>query len=185
MPDPLHRSRYCAAVVLAAVILSGCATSTTASVPDAPISPQELSSGIVTKKLYDQWERWRGTGYRLGGLGQKGIDCSGLTYVVYRDLFSARLPRTTEEQVEVGHSVKRRALEPGDLVFFKTGIFQRHVGIYVEDGKFLHASRNSGVRLSSLDSDYWGKRYWKARRVPDVRAEFPSGLQATVGNVAL
>lgn len=184
MCDHLHRSRYCAAAVLTAVIVGGCATSTTAPVSDAPSSLQSLDSGTVTKKLYGQLERWRGTRYRLGGLGQKGIDCSGLSYVVYRDLFSEHLPRTTDEQMKVGHAVKRRALAPGDLVFFKTGMFQRHVGIYVKDGMFLHASRSSGVRLSSLDNDYWRNRYWKARRLPVVQADLPE-LQAAAANVAL
>ncbi len=129
--------------------------------PAPGVEPEGLA-----RALYDQLHRWRGTQYQLGGLGRNGIDCSGLTYVVYRDLFGRQLPRTTDAQVGVGRPVERSALAPGDLVFFKTGTFQRHVGIYVSDDMFLHASQSSGVRLSSLASDYWRDRYWKARRVP-------------------
>lgn len=154
-----------------AALLGGCATSPTAPVPDAGSSPAGAGSGTIVQGLLEQHERWRGTYYRLGGLGAGGIDCSGLTYVVYRDLFGERLPRTTEGQGRIGQAVKRRALGPGDLVFFKTGIFQKHVGIYVEDGKFLHASRRSGVRLSSLDNEYWRERYWKARRPSVIQAD--------------
>lgn len=153
-----------------ATLLGGCATSPTAPVTDTRSSPAGAASGAIVQELLEQHERWRGTRYRLGGLGAKGIDCSGLTYVVYRDLFGERLPRTTEGQGGIGQAVKRRALAPGDLVFFKTGVFQKHVGIYVEDGKFLHASRRSGVRLSRLDSEYWRERYWKARRPLVVQA---------------
>lgn len=168
-----HRVRFCTAAALMVVSLSGCATSATAPVSDGrPVSqrPEHVDSGAVTRGLYDQLEQWRGTRYRLGGLGKRGIDCSGPIHVVYRDMFGRHLPRTTDEQKEAGRAVKRRALAPGDLVFFKTGTFQRHVGIYVEDGMFIHASRRSGVRLSSLAGGYWRDHYWKARRASAVQA---------------
>jgi len=87
---------------------------------------------------------------------------------VYRDVFGRRLPRTTEEQETVGSPVNRGSLEPGDLVFFKTGRFRRHVGIYVENGLFMHASASDGVRLSSLKNRYWRRHYWKARRLTPI-----------------
>lgn len=142
---------------------------TGAPVSDAAAPAGRGKAATVTEALYEQLARWRGIRYRIGDLSRKGIDCSGLAYVVYRDLFGARLPRTTAAQKDLGRAVERDALAPGDLVFFKTGTVQRHVGIYVEDGKFLHASR-SGVRLSSLASKYWRDRYWKARRMTVVRA---------------
>lgn len=165
-----HRARLCAATALMAGLLGGCATSPDTPGPGSRPSPEGAASGTVVQELLAQHERWRGTRYRLGGLGARGIDCSGLTYVVYRDLFGERLPRTTEGQGGIGQAVQRQALAPGDLVFFKTGVFQKHVGIYVEDGKFLHASRRSGVRLSSLEKEYWRERYWKARRPSVIQA---------------
>jgi len=61
--------------------------------------------------------------------------------------------------------VSRSALRTGDLVFFKTGIFIRHVGVYLERGRFLHASTSHGVMISELGDVYWKSRYWKARRI--------------------
>lgn len=168
MPDPTFRFPLRAAVALAAALAVGCATPGDAPVSGEPSAGERLETTAIERALYDQLARWRGTRYRLGGRGGNGIDCSGLTQVVYRDLFGRQLPRTTDDQEKVGRSVGRHALAPGDLVFFKTGLRQRHVGIYVEDGMFLHASRSNGVRLSSLDSDYWRSRYWKARRLPEV-----------------
>ncbi len=169
MQEPAYRFQLCAAVVLAATLAGGCATSGHVPVTGEPSAGERLETAAIERALYDQLTRWRGTRYRLGGRGRNGIDCSGLTQVVYRDLFGKHLPRTTDDQGEVGRPVRRHALAPGDLVFFKTGLLQRHVGIYVEDGMFLHASRSNGVQLSSLDSDYWRNRYWKARRLPEVR----------------
>lgn len=163
------RFRVLIAAILIPMYITGCASSPPAPVSDA-LSESGAASGIsgsqdIKQALYGQLDQWRGTKYRLGGISHKGIDCSGLTYVVYRDLFNKQLPRTTEEQGEVGRGVKRRALAPGDLVFFKTGIFRKHVGIYVEKGLFIHASKSGGVRVSSLGDEYWRKRYWKARRL--------------------
>lgn len=153
-------------LVLLPVYLAGCATPAPEPLTDAFSSsnlrttdPQEIKQA-----LYQQLDLWRCTPYRVGGMDGNGFDCSGLAYVLYRDMFDKRLPRTTEEQVKVGQSVSRAGLAPGDLVFFKTGVFQKHVGIYIEDGLFLHASRSHGVRMSSLGDGYWRKRYWKARR---------------------
>jgi cell wall-associated NlpC family hydrolase len=163
-------ARLGAAAALSMILLGACAAPATAPVSDARPAPGTGESAQITQRLYDQLERWRGTRYRMGGLSREGVDCSGLAYIVYRDLFGRQLPRTTDEQGQVGQPVKRRALAPGDLVFFKTGIVQKHVGIYVEDGVFLHASRSSGVRLSRLDSKYWRERFWQARRVPVIQA---------------
>lgn len=165
MHDLSHWLRCGVTAVATIVLVAGCATSSTAPVSEGRSPAKPAGSNSLTKALYGQLDRWRGTRYRLGGLDRSGIDCSGLTYVVYRDLFGKRLPRTTGGQEEVGRPVEMQALAPGDLVFFKTGLFQRHVGIFVADDMFLHASRSSGVRLSSLATEYWRGRYWKARRV--------------------
>ena len=90
----------------------------------------------------------------------------GFVYLTYRDNFSIQLPRTTEQQLQRGVKVNTQAdLKAGDLVFFKTGIWQRHVGIYLEKRKFLHVSTKKGVIISHLDNPYWKKRYWSAIRV--------------------
>ncbi|KUJ84198.1 hydrolase Nlp/P60 [Microbulbifer flavimaris] len=119
----------------------------------------------VKEELYAQHREWKGTRYRLGGLSKGGIDCSGLVYATFRDRLGIEIPRSTQYQVQVGRTIRRSDLRPGDLVFFKTGRKVRHVGIYIEDGKFFHASTSKGVTISRLTDYYWRDRYWHARRV--------------------
>ena len=115
------------------------------------------------------YNKWKGTPYRYGGMSHKGIDCSALTYYAYRDIFTIKLPRTVKDQIKQGRTVSKKELVPGDLVFFKTGLFQRHVGLYVGDYSFIHASTIKGVMISRLDDYYWKKKYWKARRLVDTQ----------------
>jgi probable lipoprotein NlpC len=120
---------------------------------------------LLKKKLYSQYEEWKGVRYRLGGLNKNGIDCSGFVYMTFQSKFGVKLPRTTELQSKLGEPVKRSKLKTGDLIFFKTSPRVRHVGIYLEKGTFLHASKKRGVMISRLSDVYWKSRYWKAKRV--------------------
>ncbi len=140
--------------LLAAVIVAGCSA-----------TPPARVDSDVTASLMAQHRQWVGTPYRLGGDSRRGIDCSAYVQTLYRDVYRVRLPRSTEDQEDVGRRVSRDRLRPGDLVFFKTGWFKRHVGVYVSGGRFIHASESRGVTESSLASPYWSKHYWKARRV--------------------
>jgi cell wall-associated NlpC family hydrolase len=125
-----------------------------------------LSNAEVTKKqLYLQYQQWKGTPYANGGLSKKGIDCSGFAYITYRDKFGLNISRTTRSQSKRGKEVPRQELRPGDLIFFKTGITQRHVGIYLEGNKFVHVSTKKGVMISRLNDYYWRNKYWFAKRV--------------------
>ncbi len=108
---------------------------------------------------------WKSTPYKLGGLSKAGIDCSGFVHVTFRDLFNQKTPRSTKQLAKTGKAVTKKSLKFGDLVFFKTGRKQRHVGIYVSNGKFIHASSSRGVTQSSLNSTYWSRHYWKAQRI--------------------
>lgn len=117
------------------------------------------------QQLYDQPKRWKGTPYKLGGLNKNGIDCSGFVYLIYQQKFGKTISRTTGAQVRSGKAISKSQLTTGDLVFFKTGYKVRHVGIYVENGTFLHASTSKGVMISRLDGPYWNARFWQARRL--------------------
>ncbi len=75
------------------------------------------------------------------------------------------MPRSTEYQAKVGRSIPQGQLRDGDMVFFKTGIFTRHVGMYINTGNFLPVSSNKGVMISNLENPYWSSAYWKAQRV--------------------
>ncbi|WP_414637022.1 C40 family peptidase [Arenimonas sp.] len=109
-----------------------------------------------------------GTPYRWGGnTPAGGFDCSGLVGFVFRDAAQLSLPRTTREIAEVrADKPPRDRLAPGDLVLFGKPTF--HVGIYVGEGRFVHAPSTGGtVRLDRLDGPYWGRHYDGARRVLD------------------
>ncbi len=108
---------------------------------------------------------WQGTPYRLGGTGRSGLDCSAFVQNLYGEVFNQRLARTTELQVEQGFQILPGELEPGDLIFFKTGWKARHVGVYVGDNQFVHASTSVGVTRSNLSNEYWRDAFWQARRI--------------------
>ncbi len=158
-------------LVLAA--MAGCSLRD-GSIHTRPVSVPETSTAIplsnsraVQEVLLKQYQEWRGTPYRMGGLERSGIDCSGFAYITFRTRLGYKIPRTTNSQVLIGRYVPLRELRIGDLVFFKTSIRYNHVGIYLGDMKFLHASTSKGVMISGLNESYWKKRYWTARRVAE------------------
>ncbi|MCE7032597.1 C40 family peptidase [Lysobacter sp. GX 14042] len=109
-----------------------------------------------------------GTPYRYGGnTPQAGFDCSGLINYVYRDMLDLALPRTTRDLAAVqGPRIAPERLSPGDLVFFGSRGSVTHAGIYVGEGRFVHAPSSGGtVRLDHLDGHYWRDHYSGARRV--------------------
>jgi cell wall-associated NlpC family hydrolase len=106
-----------------------------------------------------------GTKYRSGGTTTNGFDCSGFTMYVFKHL-GINLPHQSGSQFTMGTSVSRSDLRAGDLVFFNTsGSGVSHVGIYVGDGKFAHASTSRGVVVSSLSDSYYVNRYVGAKRI--------------------
>jgi cell wall-associated NlpC family hydrolase len=109
-----------------------------------------------------------GTPYRYGGnTPQGGFDCSGLIGYIFRQAAALSLPRTTRElQAMRGRDVRREALASGDLVFFGARGRVNHAGIYVGEGRFVHAPSSGGtVRLDALDGHYWRDSYLGAKRV--------------------
>lgn len=155
---------------LCVLTVAGCAapevgpqTSAQASSWSASVSLDDPAA--VTAALSAQHADWNGIRYKEGGVGRDGVDCSGFTLVTYVNRFGVSLPRTVEQQARLGVTVSQHALHAGDLVFFKTGFKTRHVGIYLGDRQFLHASTSQGVTLSSLDNPYWRAKFWQARRL--------------------
>lgn len=107
-----------------------------------------------------------GTPYVWGGTTTRGFDCSGFVQHVMK-ISGITLPRTTAQQAKVGTYVSKANLQPGDLVFlqntYRAGV--SHVGIYIGDGKVIHASSSKGVTTSSLTGSYFAQHYHSARRV--------------------
>jgi cell wall-associated NlpC family hydrolase len=108
--------------------------------------------------------RYLGVPYSWGGESFSGVDCSGFVQAVFRRN-GIDLPRTADAQFEVGRRVSTSGLQPGDLVFFETyAIGASHVGIYLGQGQFVHASSSNGVRVDSLSETYYANRFIGARR---------------------
>ncbi len=122
-------------------------------------------STAVRARILNQYDEWQHTPYKTGGLSKGGVDCSGFVYLTFRSKLGCTIPRTTALQVKTGRKIAINNLRAGDLVFFQTGLFSKHVGIYMGDSTFLHASSSRGVMLSSLEENYWEKRFWTARRI--------------------
>lgn len=121
----------------------------------------------LTRTLFEQFEEWRGTRYMPGGLSKNGVDCSGYVYLTFKERLGMDVPRSSVAMVQEGTPIDRTQLQTGDLVFFHTGR-TRHVGIYLNDNQFMHASSRKGVMISSLKDGYWANRWWTARRIePD------------------
>ena len=162
-------SKYYALLVkplLAALcILSLTACSSTTPIKTTAAYRALADPAFLEQQLYRQYNEWKGVKYKLGGLSKQGIDCSGFVFETFRSKFNVSIPRTTELQSKYGVKVARTAVQMGDLIFFKTDRKVRHVGIYLEDGKFLHASTSKGVTISNLSNQYWKDRYWQTRRV--------------------
>jgi cell wall-associated NlpC family hydrolase len=150
-----------------AALLSGC-SSTRFEQTEAPVLFDLSNSVWVKQMLYSQYEQWKTVKYKSGGMSKDGVDCSGFVSLTYDTRLGIKLPRSTDEQVNLGAPINQNDLIAGDLVFFKTGKVTRHVGIYLEDGKFLHASTEKGVMISRMDDAYWAKAYWKAVRVKSL-----------------
>lgn len=135
-------------------------------------SPAEAAATTVPPPATDKGgiigtaSRFLGTPYLFGGEGVAGIDCSSMVQQAFRE-HGIDLPRTALEQSKVGKEVAAGELQEGDLVFFHTyASYPSHVGIYLGDGKMIHASSGSGkVTISSINSDYYQSRFIGAKRV--------------------
>ncbi|NNF58043.1 MAG: hypothetical protein HKN04_07355 [Rhodothermaceae bacterium] len=128
----------------------------------------------LEEQLRDAGEDWIGVPYRYGGTTRRGIDCSAFVQTFMRDHTGLDLTRTTATQVQEGEAIDKDELQPGDLVFFRRR-GTRHVGVYLDDGEFIHASSSRGVTVSNLEEGYYQRHYWTARRVLDA----PAVLMAT------
>lgn len=116
--------------------------------------------------LLQNIDYWWGTSYCMGGSTTGCIDCSSFTQTIMRDVYKINIPRTAQEQFNVSERIDMIDLQEGDLVFFHTtGRNISHVGVYLTNNKFVHASTSSGVTISDLNDAYWKPRFRGAGRV--------------------
>lgn len=115
-------------------------------------------------------DEWYGTRYRLGGTTKAGIDCSAFVQAVYVSAFALTLPRTAKEQYKASRIISSTELKEGDLVFFNTRGGVSHVGIYLQNNKFIHASTSQGVTVSDMYDPYYMRRFIGAGRIEKAEA---------------
>ncbi|GAB7141033.1 hypothetical protein RsTz2092_09930 [Deferribacterales bacterium RsTz2092] len=128
-------------------------------------SEKSANLGYVRRELVSTSKNYLGVPYRWGGSSKSGIDCSGLTQAIY-NLNGLSIPRNSAMQYNAGKNISKRSLQPGDLVFFATNGGRRvsHVGVYVGNGKFIHApGRGKKVRTANLSDKFFVKTYVGAR----------------------
>lgn len=134
------------------------------TMPNSQVVLQKLSKiksseNELQRKLLKSYANWKGTKYQLGGDSKEGIDCSGLTRRIYREVYGIELPRRTYEQVKIGSRIERQNLKPGDIVYFKPEGTGSHTAVYLGETLFINASTAKGVVISTLENTYWNKYF--------------------------
>lgn len=132
--------------------------------------------------LYSEAANWLRTPYRRGGTSERGMDCSGLTGTIVNNVFGIKLQRSSRDiAVNDVHDLKKADLMPGDLVFFSTRSYKskriNHVGVYLGNNHFVHASCSNGVIISNLNEPYYLRSWVKGGRVKDLVEKIEPGIQ--------
>ncbi|GAB3017572.1 hypothetical protein GCM10027051_23040 [Niabella terrae] len=126
-----------------------------------------LPGKLLNTRLLESIDEWYGTRYRYGGTTKKGVDCSAFVRAVCQDAFDIYLPRTAREQYRAVRRISTTELKEGDLVFFNTTGGVSHVGMYLRNNKFVHASSSRGVIVSDLYDAYYISRFLGGGRIKD------------------
>ncbi|MGY6561543.1 MAG: C40 family peptidase [Luteibaculaceae bacterium] len=132
--------------------------------PYKEYKPSEVN--FSNKKLEQFTKSWYGTPYKFGGMDKKGTDCSGFTHLLLKEVYGLEAPRNTRDLADQAKAISTKKLKEGDLVFFNiAGKKTSHVGVYIQNDKFVHASTKAGVTISSLQNPYYKKHFAKAARL--------------------
>lgn len=122
---------------------------------------------IENLKLYYFIDDWMGVPYKYGGKDKNGIDCSGFTGLLYKEVYNKNISGPTSKLIELTNIIPESELKEGDMVFFqieKKGKVS-HVGVYLQNNKFVHATTKKGVMINDLSETYYKQHYFKSGRV--------------------
>src|SRR5215204_1575624 len=122
---------------------------------------------VKNTKMFEFIDDWYGTPYRLGGTTKKGVDCSAFSQFLFVSVYGFSIPRTAREQYNLTNRISRTELKEGDLIFFNTHGGISHVGVYLQNNKFVHAATSGGVMISDIFDEYWVKRFVGVGRLKD------------------
>jgi len=153
-------------IIVLILLLIGFFIACTSSRFSRPGRVVSADDDMVCNNIISVAKPWLGVPYKYGGTDFDGVDCSGFVQQIYLQVFDIALPRTTAEMFDGGSYVRDGWLSCADLLFFKNvrGNGVDHVGIYIGNNRFVHASSSSGVVISDLTSDYYTEHFVGARR---------------------
>lgn len=148
----IRRISYQFAMLLSmAIFFTACSSKRYVPSATKAAKAAEAMANLKNKQLYKYINEWSGVKYRLGGLDKRGIDCSGFTYLVQKDIYGKELPRRSVDQASVIKEKNLNQLKEGDLIFFSFGGREiDHVGIYLNGDSFVHASPSRGIIVEDL-----------------------------------
>jgi lipoprotein Spr len=171
----LHYTYIYSFIAAIALILNGCSSQKSVTKPSGRNEPKisQIEHPVATtsaqkSELVKEARKWIGTKYQYGGHTKSGTDCSGLVMELFLKVYDLKLPRSSAQQREYSIGIDQKELTPGDLVFFATGSDRArvsHVGLYVGNGKMIHASTSRGVIESGLNEAYYANHYHSSGRV--------------------
>ncbi|MDE6770110.1 MAG: C40 family peptidase [Muribaculaceae bacterium] len=162
-------------LLLMAVVLTGCHSSKKATGGKNTHKPKVETVNVkelkgLERKIVEEALTWQGTPYKYASSEKgKGTDCSGMVIGVYTKVTDKKLPRNSAQQAEFCKKLKEKDVRPGDLVFFATGKDKykiSHVGIMLDDNRFIHASTQKGVLISEMNTPYYQRTFIMYGRVP-------------------
>lgn len=127
-------------------------------------------TGKEDKKFIEAIAGWLGTPYHYGGTTKKGVDCSGFVKAIYNDVYNISLFRSADDIVKNCKLIDKKDLKTGDLIFFKIKSDKvTHVGIYLNNGKFIHASSSKGVIVDNMNYAYYIKYFYSGGRIKNLK----------------
>ena len=177
----IYENSFCKLALIACIVQTfiGCApslrytrssTATLINTPQKMIVPgnwdYRKNYTVPETKLNDVIKSFIGTPYRYGGMSRSGIDCSGFVCLVFKQVSNATLPHSTHKLKKLGKRTSFTSAQSGDLVFFRGSFgYVDHVGIYLGNGNFAHASSGNGVIYNNLDDKYYSNHFAEIRRI--------------------